>query len=419
MNVFPLIAELLEKMSLLAAAALVAVLFPPLRARLLGLGQRRDKAVAAIFGLGLSAWGSMLGLEVLGENINVRAIGIFIAAILGGFKSGLLAGVGGGIFCALLIDEHAAPWVILASLLDGGVSGYIAKRYPRAFVGFRTFPTTLSIQFIHIGIVGIGLVATGDAAQYVPAWPAHIVKMVVNSAGATLFVVIARLMVAREEAAVALVEAKRAADVAALESLRRRLEPHFLFNALNTVRATIRTSPERARELVSDLADLYRYLLSHPDDASLREEVNHACAYLAVERARVGEERLRVITEIPAELEAARIPALLLQPLVENAVKHGIARHTGRGTVTIRARADVGELAIDVHNTSEGDELPPLDEGAGDEGSGIALETLRERLGLRFGEHAKLTLSVESHGATASVCVPLEILTSKPKRSAA
>src|SRR5690606_38211955 len=105
-------------------------------------------------------------------------------------------------------------------------------------------PTTLSIQLIHIALVGIGLFAAGDAARYAPAWPAHLVKMVANAAGVTLFMGVARLIVQREEAAVALVEARRTADQAALESLRRRLEPHFLFNALNAIRATIRTSPD-------------------------------------------------------------------------------------------------------------------------------------------------------------------------------
>ncbi len=402
MKVLPLIAELAEKMGLIAAAALVAVLYPPLRKRLLGLGQRRDKAVALIFGLALSTWGSTLGLVVLGENINVRAIGIFIAAILGGFKAGLAAGIGGGLFCALLVNPEAAPWVVLASTLDGAVAGYIGKRVPRAFQGANSFATTLSIQGIHIVLVGIGLLATGGAGQYADAWPAHVVKMIVNAAGVALFVGTARLVVAREEAAVALVEAHRAADHAALESLRRRLEPHFLFNALNAIRATIRTSPDRARDLVSDLADLYRYLLSHPDDASLKEEVSHACAYLAIERARLGEGRLRVTVQVPADLESARVPALLLQPIVENAVKHGVSRRSQGGTVTIRAQQDGATLVIHVDDESTGAPVPPNERG-----SGIALETLRARLDLRFPGLAALGLRTREQGATTTVRLPL------------
>ena len=81
-----------------------------------------------------------------------------------------------------------------------------------------------------------------------------------------------------------------------------------------------------ARELVADIADLYRYLLHHTDDAPLAAEVSHATSYLMIERARLGGSRLRVETDIPAELAVLRVPSLLLQPLVENAVKHGIAK---------------------------------------------------------------------------------------------
>src|ERR1700754_60566 len=97
MSTFELLAALAEKMALLAAAAVFAVLFPPLRKRILGQGsESRDRAVGMLFGVGLSVWGSNLGLDVRGEHINVRAIGVMIAAILGGRKAGALAGLCSG-----------------------------------------------------------------------------------------------------------------------------------------------------------------------------------------------------------------------------------------------------------------------------------------------------------------------------------
>lgn len=398
-----LVIELCEKMGLLAAAALVAVLFPPLRNRLFGLGRRRDKLAAVALGLGLSAWGALLGLHVGGEHINVRAIGVLIAAILGGTKAGALAGLGGGLFYAALVDAQTAPWVLAASITDGVLAGIVAEKQPRWFSGWRVFATSVGIQAIHLVVVGVGLLAVGHAARYVPAWPAHVVKLVVVAAGVTLFMVVARLVVSREEQAVALVEARAAADAAALESLRRRLEPHFLFNALNVLRATIRRDPARARELVSDLADLYRYLLSHPEEAPLEAEVDHACAYLAIERARLGEERIDVAVELPPELAMINVPPLLLQPLVENAVKHGVARRDGPGRVSLRARADDGALVIEVEDEASGRRLPPVESG-----SGIALETLRRRLARRYGEAASLALRPTEHGMCATVRLPLE-----------
>ncbi len=398
-----LLIELAEKMGLLAAAALVAVLIPPLRNRLLGVGRRRDKLAAVALGLGLAAWGAMLGLHVGGEHVNVRAIGVLIAAILGGWKAGALAGLGGGLFYAALVDAETAPWVLAASITDGVLAGIVAERRPEWFTPRRVFVTSLGIQAIHLVVVGVGLLAVGHAARYLPAWPAHLVKLVVNASGVTLFVVVARLVVSREEHAVALVEARAAADTAALEALRRRLEPHFLFNALNVVRATIRRDPARARELIADLADLYRYLLSHPEEASLEAEVDHAQAYLAIERARLGDDRLEVAVELPEAIAKLPVPPLLLQPLVENAVKHGIARRDGPGRVTLRARLDEGTdaLVIEVEDEATGEPMPPSETGAG-----IALATLRQRLARRYGARASLALTPTSRGMRASVRLP-------------
>jgi LytS/YehU family sensor histidine kinase len=419
MSTLELLAGLTEKMALLAAAAVFAVLFPPLRKRLLGqAGESRDRAFGMLFGTGLSVWGSNLGLEVGGEHINVRAIGVIVAAILGGRKAGALAGLCSGIFMASRVDNQTAPWVLLASLTDGIVAAVVIKRSPNAFRGHRAFFTAIGVQVFHLAIVGFGLMLVGHAGRYLPAWPAHLVKLLVNAAGVTLFVEVSRLVVQREEAALALVKAKAAADQMALESLRRRLEPHFLFNSLNVLRATIRIDPMRARELVSNLADLYRYLLSHPEDAPLRDEINHARAYLDIESARLGDGRLKVEVDLPTELAELRVPALLLQPLVENAVKHGIGNRTGRGTVFIRARIDHPEqrpdLLIEIEDHSEGPRRTPItlsglraDDDDPRPGNGIALKTLRQRLAHLHGRRAELLLSPTDHGMVASVRLPV------------
>jgi LytS/YehU family sensor histidine kinase len=402
------VVELAEKMGLLAAAALLAVLLPPLRNRVLGVGRRVDKAAGMLLGMALAIWGAMLGLTIEGEHINVRAIGVMLAGILGGRKAGMATGLVAGLFSATRGDAEAAPFVVVASVIDGLLAGVLAKRRPELFHGWRAFPTCIAIQTVHLAVVGVALLALGHASRYVPAWPAHVIKLVVDAAGVTLFVVVARLVVAREEAAVALVAAHAAADAAALESLRRRLEPHFLFNALNALRSLIRTDPSRARELVSDLADLYRYLLSHPNEATVRDEVQHAVAYLAIERARLGPDRLDVRAEVAPDAADAVVPALLLQPLVENAVKHGVGAHDGPGRVEIRARTEAGAVVLEVENLSTGTRVRSDEGPAGTTpGAGIALATLRERLAKQHGARAELTLLVSSHGAVARIRLPL------------
>jgi LytS/YehU family sensor histidine kinase len=240
-------------------------------------------------------------------------------------------------------------------------------------------------------------------------------QVLASAAGLTIFVVVARVVLSREEAAVALVEARAAANALELAALRSRLEPHFLFNALNTLRATIRTDPRQARELVSDLADLYRYLLNHPEDARLEDEVEHACSYLAIERVRLGRGRLSVETDVAEDVADVRVPALLLQPLVENAVKHGVAAHDGEGMVRVVARRDGQTLRLEVQNVNSGTSLGKVEQGAG-----IALHTLRERLSKRYTGTASLELVPTGSGMHAVVELPwAETGGAPPERSAA
>lgn len=393
--------ELAEKMGLLAFAALLAVLLPPLRAVLTGQGGTWDKLAAVALGLGLSVWGATLGLEVGGEHINLRAIGVLIAAILGGPKAGALAGIGGGVFAAARADAQTAPWVLLASFVDGVLAGLVARRYPNAFHGWRAFLTSVAIQTVHLVIVGGLLLVVGNAARFIPAWPAHVVKILVNSAGVTLFVLIARLVVMREQSAALLAEAKAEANNVALEALRHKLEPHFLFNALNALRATIRKNPDRAREMVSDLASLYRYVLSHNEHATLKEEIDHANAYLAVEKIRLGDDKLHVRAHVPTELYGCKVLPLFLQPLVENAVKHGVGTHDGTGIVTVSAMLQNQDLVIEVQDQSVGAKQHSI------QGTGIALVTLRERLKRRYGSRASLELVRTDDGARSILRFPV------------
>ncbi|MCZ6807688.1 MAG: histidine kinase [Deltaproteobacteria bacterium] len=401
MDIRVLIPELFEKLSLIATAGLIGVLVPPLRNRLLGVGRPRDIWVAVVFGLLLSLWGSTMGFGWLGHHLNLRSVGIMIAGILGGARAGALTGFLAGLFFVTRVAPEAGLWLwaLAASILDGWLAGRIAERREPWFVGWRALRTTSLIQLTSLTIVAVGIgVSGGNPAVAFPSLAAQLLGV---AAGVTLWVNVARVVLAREEQAVALVAAQAAANELSLQALRSRLEPHFLFNALNTLRATIRTDPDRARSLVSDLADLYRYLLHHPRDASLLNEVEHACAYLAIERARLGEERLVVRTAVDDQVRDTRVPALLLQPIVENAVKHGITPKDGLGTITIRAR-DLGDFVrIEVEDESDGPTSHPPTRG-----SGLALATLRKRLEKQYNGKAALRLSPLERGTLVTVDLP-------------
>ncbi|RLB44547.1 MAG: hypothetical protein DRH30_01290 [Deltaproteobacteria bacterium] len=402
MDIRLLIPELFEKLSLIATAGLLGVLVPPLRNRLLGVGRPRDIAVVVIFGLLFSLWGSTMGFELLGHFLNLRAIGVIIAGILGGPRAGALTGLLGGGFYVTRVVPEEFPWALIASVLDGWLAGRMSVRREQMFIGWRVLGAAALVQLAGLTVTGVGMAVSGS--NPIEALPSLAAQLGGVALGVALFVNVALVVISRQEQAVALVEAQAAANALSLTALRSRLEPHFLFNALNTLRATIRRDPEQARALVSDLADLYRYLLHHPHDASVLNEVEHACAYLAIERARLGDERLAVQTSIDDSVRDIRVPALLLQPLVENAVKHGITPKQGLGKITIRV-SDLGErLQIEVEDEADGPHR-----GSPTKGSGLALQTLRKRLDQQYDGQAHLQLSSRERGTLVTVELPKNV----------
>jgi two-component system, LytTR family, sensor histidine kinase AlgZ len=165
-----------------------------------------------------------------------------------------------------------------------------------------------------------------------------------------------------------------AATAARLSELQARIRPHFLFNTLNSAIALVRAEPAKAEALLEDLSDLFRHALVDQGDAvTLAHEITLAERYLAIEQVRFGE-RLRVRWSLDPAAERARLPPLLLQPLVENAVKHGVEPSAEGADILISSERRGATVVIKVINTV------PAGQGAG--GHGVALENVRDRLGL-------------------------------------
>ena len=181
---------------------------------------------------------------------------------------------------------------------------------------------------------------------------------------------------------------------AELRSLRLQLQPHFLFNALNTISSTMYTDPAAADEMLDRLAELLRASLrtTQTDEVPLAEEIKVLDCYLDLMRARFGE-RLQVTTHIAPGTGPALVPSMILQPLVENAVRHGNVEHLGRGSVEVRARCNDGRLEIEVE-----DDGPGLPEGADPLGSGLGLSATAERLALLYGEAQRFEIGNGENG---------------------
>jgi two-component system sensor histidine kinase AlgZ len=191
-------------------------------------------------------------------------------------------------------------------------------------------------------------------------------------------------------------------QAAELRLLKSQLNPHFLFNALNGLRSLIAEEPARARDAVTQLARTLRYTLASGDEdlVSLERELEMVDDYLSLEALRLAE-RLRVERGIEPAARVARVPAMLLQTLVENAIKHGIAELKEGGTLRIEARVAGEELRLTVTN-------PRPRESARATGEGVGLRNSTARLRLLFGDRGSLTLDLSQPGvAVANVRIPM------------
>jgi LytS/YehU family sensor histidine kinase len=197
-------------------------------------------------------------------------------------------------------------------------------------------------------------------------------------------------------------EAERHANDARLKLLETQLEPHMMFNTLANLRALIAVDPRRAQEMLDHMIAYLRATLDasraamHP----LRTEFERLHDYLELMAIRMGP-RLSYVLELPQELADLPVPALLLQPLVENSIKHGLEPKVEGGRIEVRARREGGRVVIDVQDSGVGAN------GQGAAGQGFGLVQIRERLASLHGAGASLDFSTDAGGAHARVALPL------------
>ena len=197
-------------------------------------------------------------------------------------------------------------------------------------------------------------------------------------------------------------ELRRLAREAELRALKEQLNPHFLFNSLNSISALTASNPAKAREMCVLLADFLRKTLGLSDRGTipLSEELSLVRNYLAIEGVRFGG-RLSVEEEIDPAAEACEVPPLLLQPLVENAVKHGVAQRVEGGVVKLSAHRMDGKVRIELSNPFD----PAADAAPG---AGVGLSNVRRRLAARWGDRAELRQESDADLFRIELLVPAE-----------
>jgi two-component system LytT family sensor kinase len=198
---------------------------------------------------------------------------------------------------------------------------------------------------------------------------------------------------------------------AKIEALKSQINPHFLFNTLASISSLIRSEPETARTLIIRLSGLLRRLLrSHQHFVTLREELESIDEYLDIEVVRFGP-KLTVTKHIGADTYDVIVPSMILQPLVENSIKHGLSRKMGSGSIVLRSWREHGRAVIEVEDDGMGFVLDRLDEPMA---SGIGLANVRERLRVIYGATYQLTLTSEpGKGTIARIEIP-ELMAVEP-----
>lgn len=332
-----------------------------------------------------------------------------------------LAGAATGIAVALLREGGFDSRVVGVSILFANVVGFsvflsAVVLYPR----LRPLPNLARFALLEVALLSGSFAGTFLAITLFPLFvladPTRVLALAsVNSVLALVVGNVAwgyegmRWRLAetlREVEEVRLVEARlqEQAARAELSALQARINPHFFFNTLNTISSLVGADPEKAEEVVLTLAGLFRYTFKAADATAvaLGEELRFVEQYLTIERARFGA-RLRVAWEIEEAARVALVPGLILQPLVENAVGHGIAPVPGGGTVRIAASVEDGRLRVEVADDGAGLRADPATLVRNDH----ALGNVRRRLDTLHAGAARFELTAGRGGKGA--CARLEL----------
>ncbi len=205
-------------------------------------------------------------------------------------------------------------------------------------------------------------------------------------------------------------EQKRLVLEARFDALQRQINPHFLFNTLNSIASLVRFRPEMAREMIVQLGNILRALLKdHDAYVPFREELTFTDDYLGIEVVRFGAEKLRVVKEIEPDTLELLVPCMLLQPLIENGIKHGLEPRLQGGTITLRSRILGTKLIVEVEDDGVGmPEARVREVGFISRGAGIGMRNVRERLEVLYGNNARFEVfSRPGRGTRVTLEIPM------------
>src|SRR3954469_17926529 len=377
-----------------------------------------------------------LGIVVRRSTPNFLAADLtFEAVILMGVVGGRFAGVLAGILCALPAVLNGEYLTLPFNLLVGFVAGFLRTfaADPEMIWSFSPFVDLSVYRWIRKvvprpkidwQIAFFALIVMLEAIRFeLGHWFSGYIFSLNSSnpwvavaifAGVLMCVGIPLKIWDNTRIEIKLEEQERLLLQARMEALQNQINPHFLFNTLNSISSLVRFDPDTARVMIFKLATILRRLLNSGEAfAPLREEFEFVDNYLDIEVVRFGREKLRVVKELdPASLDVV-VPSMLLQPLIENSIKHGLSPKVEGGSIYLRSRLTDSKLIIEVEDDGVGMGGAQLQESSSWTGMGIGMANIAERLQVLYGNTARMTIdSHEGKGTLVRIRLPLVQATS-------
>jgi two-component system sensor histidine kinase AlgZ len=330
-------------------------------------------------------------------------------------------------FLVLVSELLVLVWVLLQSGIDWIQLGYMslmvqwivlpsAALLCRLRVWLAHSPLWLGWLVAFTTVSGVGFVISiAGSVLVMGGWASLDPWMVVRQTAATA--IIAALLLRYFQLQQALVDRSRAELSARIEALQNRIRPHFLFNSLNTIAELVATRPQAAEQAIEDLSRLFRASLKEATTFwSLSDELALVDGYLSLEQWRLGD-RLSVVWQTPRPTARWSVPVLILQPLIENAVVHGIAPSVSGGQLVIRCREKNRQLIIEIENpllsgAPEPEQSRPRDSERrkAPRGNQVALQNIRHRLATLYGDTAKLYAAEDYPVFRVRLTLPAQLL---------
>jgi two-component system, LytTR family, sensor kinase len=417
-----LLTTLVVKLAVMAALATMLVRY--WRFRHILIFERRDWPDRLVFALALgvplsSGVAARLLLNYYAADLSLE--GAFLAGLIAGPYAGATVGAMAGIPPLFNGEIIALPFAVGCGFAGGGLRELCPKEaiwhfspfvftglHKRAWRMLRSFQVDWQVVLL-LAPIGLELLRQalgarwGDARLfYVPPrsiWTLTVILLATVLGVATPIKIWNNARIEHR-----LQEQEKLLLAAKIEALANQINPHFLFNTLTSISSLIRTQPDTARMLITKLSGLLRRLMRSTDHfVSLREELASVDEYLAIEVIRFGPQ-LRVVKDVSADTLDVIVPSMILQPLIENSIKHGLARKVGGGCITIATVRKDGHAVIEVRDDGLGMSEERLEQAFN---GGIGLSNVNERLRTIYGAHYRLKLtSVTGKGTRAMLEIP-------------